>query len=77
MGRIRDLNNYLELNIDQIEQVKVLRKMADVSLSEICRLMDCSTSKITGIERGKGKVDKDFLDRLLKRYNLILKYKDK
>ena len=77
MGRIRDNNNYVELSIDQSEQLKVLRQMANVSLSEICRLMDCSTSKITGIERGKGKVDKDFLDRLLKRYNLILKYKDK
>lgn len=77
MGRIRDNSNYVELSIDQSEQLKVLRQMANVSLSEICRLMDCSTSKVVGIERGKGKVDKDFLDRLLKRYNLILKYKDK
>ena len=77
MGRIRDNSNYVELSVDQSEQLKVLRQMANVSLSEICRLMDCSTSKIAGIERGKCKVDKEFLDRLLKRYNLILKYKDK
>ena len=77
MGRIRDLNNYLELNIDQIEQVKVLRKMADVSLSEICRLMGCSTSKIQKLEQGVGKADTDFYHKLLKKYELIIKYKNK
>lgn len=77
MGRIRDYNNYIDLSIDQVEQLKVLRKMANISVSEISRFMGCSDHKIGSLERGKGKVDKEFLDRLLKRYNLILKYKDK
>jgi len=77
MGRIRDHNNYIDLTIDQVEQLKVLRKMANISVSEISRYMGCSDNKIGTLERGKGKVDKEFLDRLLKRYNLILKYKDK
>lgn len=77
MGRIRDSNNYVELDIDQVEQLKLLRKMANISVSEISRFMGCSDNKIGSLERGKGKVDKDFLDRVLKRYNLILKYKDK
>lgn len=77
MGRIRDSNNYVEIDIDQVEQLKLLRKMANISVSEISRLMSCSVHKIGSIERGKGRIDKDFLDRLLKRYNLIIKYKDK
>ena len=40
MGRIRDNSNYVELSIDQSEQLKVLRQMANVSLSEICRFQD-------------------------------------
>jgi len=77
MGRIRDNRNYLELSIDQLEQIKLLRKLANVSLSEIARLMSCSTCKIARLESGKGKVDTDFYHKIIKKYESFIRYKDK
>lgn len=77
MGRIRDLSNFMILSIDQIEQLKYLRKEANISMSQICRLMGCSTSKIQKMEQGVAKADTDFYHKLLKKYELIIKYKNK
>lgn len=75
MGRIRDLSNFIILSIDQIEQLKYLRKEANISMSQICRLMGCSTCKIHKLEQGKSKVDSDFYHKLLKKYELLIKNK--
>lgn len=77
MGRIRDNNDYIQLTIDQVEHAKLLRKMANVSLSEMSKIMSCSSHKIYKVEHDMGKVDSEFYHNLIKKYETIIKYKDK
>jgi transcriptional regulator with XRE-family HTH domain len=73
MGRIRTITNYLELNMDQIEQLRLLRKMADISLTDIGLYMGCSASKMQRLENGNMKIDNEFYRKLIKKYESIIR----
>jgi transcriptional regulator with XRE-family HTH domain len=51
-------------------------KAAGLSTYKIAEYMHCKTGKIELLEKGGTGVDLDFLERLKKRYQLIIKYKN-
>ena len=53
-----------------------MRKAAGLSTYKIAEYMHCKTGKIELLEKGGIGVDPDFLERLKKRYQLIIKYKN-
>ena len=53
-----------------------MRKDAGIPIPKIAEYMHTYPSKISDLERGKKGVDPDFLERLKKRYRLIIQYKD-
>lgn len=64
------------LTEEEAEELRQMRKEAKISLSKIAEYMHCTSAKIELLERRKTGADPEFLERLKKRYQLIIKYKD-
>ncbi len=61
---------------EEAEELREMRKVAGLSTYKIAEYMHCETGKIELLEKGGTGVDLDFLERLKKRYQLIIKYKN-
>jgi transcriptional regulator with XRE-family HTH domain len=71
------MNKYpKQLTKEEGEELRQMRKDADLSLPQIAEYMHCLPSRISDLERKKKGVDPDFLERLKKRYKLIIQYKN-
>ena len=70
------LRKYPVLTKEEGEELRRMRKEAGITIPQIAEYMHTYPSRITEVERGNKGVDPDFLERLKKRYQLIIKYKD-
>ena len=71
------MNKYLkQLTREEGLELRKMRKDAGILIPKIAEYMHTYPSKISDLERGKKGVDPDFLERLKKRYRLIIQYKD-
>jgi transcriptional regulator with XRE-family HTH domain len=71
------MNKYpKQLSKEEAEELREMRKKAGLSQYKIAEYMHCKTSKIELLEKGGAGVDLNFLERLKKRYQLIIKYKN-
>ena len=61
---------------EEQQELKRMRKEAGISIPKIAEYMHTYPSKINLLECGIKGVDPDFLERLKKRYQLLIKYKD-
>lgn len=61
---------------EEAEELKEMRKAAGLSTYKIAEYMHCKHGRIELLEKGGIGVDLDFLKRLKKRYQLIIKYKN-
>ena len=61
---------------EEAEELREIRKTAGLSQYKIAEYMHCKTGKIELLEKGGTRVDLDFLERLKKRYQLVIKYKN-
>ena len=61
---------------EEAEELREMRKEAGLSTYKIAEYMHCKIGKIELLEKGGIGVDPDFLERLKKRYQLIIKYKN-
>ena len=61
---------------EEAEELREIRKAAGLSTYKIAEYMHCKIGKIELLEKGGIGVDPDFLERLKKRYQLIIKYKN-
>jgi hypothetical protein len=66
---------YVELTKEQKLELQKMRKNTGYSMQAICEMMHCSASKIKALEYAKTKVDSDFLEKIIKKYKSILKYR--
>lgn len=70
------MNKHLkQLTKEEGEELRQMRKEAGLSLPQIAEYMHCIPTRIGWLEAGNKGVDPDFLERLKKRYQLIIKYK--
>jgi hypothetical protein len=53
-----------------------MRKEAGIAIPKIAEYMHTYPSRISDLERGNKGAEPDFLERLKKRYRLIIKYKN-
>lgn len=67
---------YPLLTKEEQEELKKMRKEANISIPKIAEYMHTYPSKIQQLESGKKGVDPDFLEKVKKRYQLLIKYKD-
>ena len=67
---------YLLLTKEEQEELRRMRKEANISIPKIAEYMHTYPSKIQQLESGKKGVDPDFLEKVKKRYQLLIKYKD-
>jgi len=67
---------YPLLTKEEQEELKKMRKEANISIPKIAEYMHTYPSKIQQLESGRKGVDPDFLERVKKRYQLLIKYKD-
>ena len=65
-----------QITREEAEELREMRKAAGLSTYKIAEYMHCKTGKIELLEKGGTGVDLDFLERLKKRYQLIIKYKN-
>ena len=65
-----------QLTKEEAEELREMRKAAVLSRYNIAEYMHCKSSKIESLEKGGTRVDLNFLERLKKRYQLIIKYKN-
>ena len=70
------IRKYPVLTKEEGEELRRMRKEAGITIPQIAEYMHTYPSRITEVERGSERVDPDFLERLKKRYQLIIKYKD-
>ena len=70
------MRKYPLLTREEGEELRKMRKEAGITIPQIAAYLHTYPSKITEVERGSKGVDPDFLERLKKRYQLIIKYKD-
>ena len=57
-------------------ELKRMRQEAGIPIPKIAEYMNTYPSRISDLERGKKGIDPDFLERLKKRYRLIIQYKN-
>ena len=67
---------YPVLTKEEREELKQMRKEAGIAIPKIAEYMHTYPSRISDLERGNKGAEPDFLERLKKRYRLIIKYKD-
>ena len=67
---------YPLLTKEEQEELKKMRKEASISIPKIAEYMHTYPSKIQQLESGRKGVDPDFLEKVKKRYQLLIKYKD-
>lgn len=67
---------YPLLTKEEQEELKKMRKEANISIPKIAEYMHTYSSKIQQLESGRKGVEPDFLERVKKRYQLLIKYKD-
>lgn len=67
---------YPLLTKEEQEELRRMRKEANISIPKIAEYMHTYPSKIQQLESGKKGVDPDFLEKVKKRYQLLIKYKD-
>ena len=67
---------YPLLTKEEQEELRRTRKEANISIPKIAEYMHTYPSKIQQLESGKKGVDPDFLEKVKKRYQLLIKYKD-
>jgi transcriptional regulator with XRE-family HTH domain len=65
-----------QITREEAEELREMRKTAGLSQYKIVEYMHCKTGKIELLEKGGNGVDPNFLERLKKRYQLIIKYKN-
>ena len=65
-----------QLTKEEAKELKEMRKEAGLSIYKMAEYMHCKPGKIELLEKEGSGVDPDFLERLKKRYQLIIKYKD-
>jgi len=68
--------NLILITGEEGEELRKLRKEAGIPIPKIAEYMNTYPSKISDLERGKKGVEPDFLERLKKRYRLIIQYKN-
>lgn len=61
---------------EEAEELKRMRQEAGIAIPKIAEYMHTYPSRISELENGKKGVNPDFLERLKKRYELIIKYKN-
>ena len=64
------------MTYEEAKELKEMRQEAGLSTYKIAEYMHCKHGKIELLEKEGTGVDPDFLDRLKKRYQLIIKYKN-
>ena len=67
---------YPLLTKEEQEELRRMRKEANISIPKIAEYMHTYPSKIQQLESGKKGVDPDFVEKVKKRYQLLIKYKD-
>lgn len=67
---------YPVLTKEEQEELRRMRKEAGIAIPKIAEYMHTYPSKISELERGETGVDPDFVERLKKRYRLIIQYKN-
>ena len=70
------MRKYPVLTKEEGEELRKMRKEACVTIPQIAAYLHTYPSKITEVERGNKGIDPDFIERLKKRYRLIIKYKN-
>lgn len=70
------MRKYLLLTKEEREELKQMRKEAGIAIPKMAEYMHTYPSKISDIERGNKGVEPDFLEKLKKRYKLIIQYKN-
>ena len=65
-----------QITKEEAEALKELRKAAGLSTYKIAEYMHCKPGRIELSEKEGTGVDPDFLERLKKRYRLIIQYKN-
>jgi transcriptional regulator with XRE-family HTH domain len=70
------MRKYPILTAREAEELKKLRKESGITIPRIAEYMHCLPARISELESGRKGVDPDFLERLKKRYYLIIKYKN-
>ena len=67
---------YRLLTKEEREELKQMRREAGIAIPKIAEYMHTYPSKIQQLESEKKGVDPDFLEKVKKRYRLLIKYKD-
>ena len=67
---------YPVLTKEEREELKQMPKEAGIAIPKIAEYMHTYPSRISDLERGNKGAEPDFLERLKKRYRLIIKYKN-
>ena len=67
---------YPLLTKEEQEELRRMRKEAGITIPKIAEYMHTYPSRISDLERGNKGVEPDFLERLKKRYKLIIQYKN-
>ena len=71
------MNKYpKQLTKEEGLELRRMRKEAGIPIPKIAEYMHTYPSKISELERGEKGVDPDFVERLKKRYRLIIQYKN-
>lgn len=65
-----------QLTKEEAEELEELRKNAGLSVCKIAEYMHCKPGKIELLKKEGTGVEPDFLERLKKRYRLIIQYKN-
>jgi transcriptional regulator with XRE-family HTH domain len=67
---------YPLLTKEEQEELRRMRKEANISIPKIAEYMHTYPSKIQQLERGETGVDPNFVEKVKKRYQLLIKYKN-
>ncbi len=70
------IRKYPLMTKEEQQELRRMRKEAGISIPKIAEYMHTYPSKIQQLESGKKGVDPDFLEKVKKRYQLLIKYKD-
>lgn len=70
------MRKYPILTMEEATELRIMRQEAGIAIPKIAEYMCTYPSRISDLERGKKGVAPDFLERLKKRYQLIIKYKN-
>lgn len=68
---------YVQLTKEQGQELQKMRQNTGYPMKIICEMMNCSVSKIKAIEYATQKVDQNFLEKMIKKYKSISKYRER